>query len=80
MRACRRRSRNRRDAESPSAVGGHRYLAHCHRQSSVTTRIEDTVGPQQALTMSVVLLWHTTHRPEQPAFVFLERGEREAGP
>jgi acyl-CoA synthetase (AMP-forming)/AMP-acid ligase II len=45
----------------------------------MTIRLEDSVGPRHALTMSDVLIWHTTHRPDQPAFVFLERGEREAG-
>ena len=32
-----------------------------------------------ATTMVEVLLWWARHRPEQRAFVFLERGEREAG-
>jgi len=41
--------------------------------------MSEMAGPAAAATMVDVLIWHANHRPDRRAFVFLERGEREAG-
>jgi acyl-CoA synthetase (AMP-forming)/AMP-acid ligase II len=41
--------------------------------------MKDPVAPSSATTISEVLRWQAARRPEQRAFVCLERGEREAG-
>jgi acyl-CoA synthetase (AMP-forming)/AMP-acid ligase II len=45
----------------------------------VSQRIEDIAALRGASTFVEVLMWHALHRPDQRAFVYLERGEREAG-
>ena len=41
--------------------------------------MSDVISPGAAATIVEVLAWWAKHRPDRRAFVFLERGEREAG-